>query len=254
MGYEVREKMMKNLLRGAVALVTLGMIAPAMAADLPPAYKAPPVMMPALYDWSGFYVGVNGGWGTSNRCWDQLTPVAATEGCHNTTGGFAGGQFGYRWQTPSNWVWGFEAQGDWADLHGSNTSLVTGATNHSHIDTFGLFTGQVGYAWNTVLFYFKGGGALIADRNDILVSGTAVATSPGDNRWGGTVGAGVEFSFAPNWSAAFEYNHLFIANNTTTFTAIAGGNTVSTDRIRGDADLVSVHLNYRWGGPVVAKY
>ena len=113
---------------------------------------------------------------------------------------------------------------------------------------------SVGYAWNTALLYVKAGGAVVADRNDILSAGTIIGTAPGDNRWGGTVGAGVEFSFAPNWSAAFEYNHLFIANNTTTFTNPAGGAVVSTDRLRGDADLVSVHVNYRWGGPVVAKY
>ena len=59
---------------------------------------------------------------------------------------------------------------------------------------------------------------------------------------------------APNWSAAFEYNHLFIATNNTTFTTFVGSTVVSGDRIHGDADLVSVHVNYRWGGPVVAKY
>ncbi len=87
-----------------------------------------------------------------------------------------------------------------------------------------------------------------------MTGGNSFANSSGDNRWGGTLGAGVEFSFAPNWSAALEYDHLFIANNTTTFTNIAGGAVVSTDRVRGDADLVSVRVNYRWGGPVVAKY
>jgi outer membrane immunogenic protein len=64
----------------------------------------------------------------------------------------------------------------------------------------------------------------------------------------------VEFSFAPNWSAALEYDHLFIANNNTTFTNLTTGVTVSTDRIRGDADLVTVRVNYRWGGPVLSKY
>ena len=250
-------KMKKSLLWGAVALVTLGMAAPAMAADLPPAptYKTP-MMVPAIYDWSGFYVGFNGGWGTADRCWDQTARAIGHEGCHNTTGAFAGAQAGYRWQTGSV-VWGFEAQGDWASLHGSNTSLITPAdTNRSRIDAFGLFTGQVGYAWNTVLLYFKAGGAVVADRNDIVFANTGAlaATSAGDNRWGGTVGGGVEFSFAPNWSAAVEYNHLFIANNNTTFTNPAGGAFVSTDHIHGDADLVSVHVNYRWGGPVVSKY
>jgi outer membrane immunogenic protein len=122
------------------------------------------------------------------------------------------------------------------------------------MDAFGLFTGQVGYAWNTALLYLKGGAAVVADRNDILFSnGVVAATASGDNRWGGTVGVGVEFSFAPNWSAAVEYDHLFIGNNTTTFTAPTGV-FFTSDRIRGDADLVTVRVNYRWGGPVVAKY
>jgi outer membrane immunogenic protein len=250
-------KMMKRLLLGAIALATFGVSAPVMAADLPPAptYAKTPVMMPALYDWSGVYVGFNGGWGTANRCFDQTAPLVGTEGCHNTSGGFAGAQAGYRWQAAS-WVFGFEALGDWAGLNGSNVSVLTPAnTDRSRIDAFGLFTGQVGYAWNTALFYFKGGGAVIADRNNLVTAGGNIfASSSGDNRWGGTLGAGVEFSFAPNWSAALEYDHLFIANSSTTFTNIAGGAVVSTDRLRGDADLVSVRVNYRWGGPVVAKY
>jgi outer membrane immunogenic protein len=246
---------MKRLLLGAVALVALGAVAPALAADLPvaPAYKVPN-MVPLGYDWSGVYVGLNGGWGTARRCFDQTAPAVGPEGCHGTSGGFAGAQAGYRWQTQSSWVWGFEAHGDWADLHGSNISTITGNTNRSHIDAFGLFTGQVGYAWNTALVYFKAGGVVIADRNDILAAGTVLGAASGDNRWGGTVGGGIEFAFAPNWSAAIEYNHLFIAANNTTFTNPIGSTFVSSDRIHGDADLVSVRVNYRWGGPVVAKY
>jgi len=247
--------MMKRMLLGAVALLALGALAPAVAADLPaPIYSKVPDMTPVAYDWSGVYVGINGGWGTSNRCFDQTAPVIGTEGCHTTSGGFAGAQAGYRWQAAS-WVFGFEALGDWASLKGSSVSLITPTTvDRSHVDAFGLFTGQIGYAWNTALLYFKGGGAVVADRNDLLTGGNVFATASGTNRWGGAVGAGVEFSFAPNWSAALEYDHLFIANSSATFTNIAGGAVVSTDRLRGDADLVSVHVNYRWGGPVVAKY
>jgi outer membrane immunogenic protein len=247
--------MMKRLLLGAVALLALG-AGSAVAADLPArTYTKAPDMVPLAYDWSGVFVGVNGGWGTASRCFDSTGPtLIGPQGCHDTSGGFAGAQAGYRWQTGS-WVWGFEAQGDWADLRGSNISvLVPANTNRSHIDAFGLFTGQIGYAWNTALLYFKGGGAVIADRNDIFAGGTVLGTSSGDNRWGGTVGAGIEFSFAPNWSAAFEYNHLFIANGNSSFTNPIGGALISSDRIHGDADLVSVHVNYRWGGPVVAKY
>src|SRR6202163_2707139 len=162
---------MKMFLLATVGLVALGMAAPASAADLAarPYTKAPPPMVAAIYDWSGFYIGANGGWGSSRKCWDFTTPAAvfvAAEGCHDATGGVAGGQIGYRWQSAS-WVFGLEGQGDWATLRGSNQSIQFPAqTNRSRIDAFGLFTGQVGYAWNTVLLYVKGGGAVTAERFD----------------------------------------------------------------------------------------
>src|SRR5262249_49791968 len=141
---------------------------PAAAADLParPYTKAPAVVPPVIYNWSGFYIGVNGGGGSSHKCWDfnTLPGVYVSEGCHDATGGLAGGQIGYRWQW-TNWVSGVEAQGDWADLKGSNISQIAPAfTNTSRIDGIGLFTAQVGVAWNNVLFYVKGGGAVVADR------------------------------------------------------------------------------------------
>jgi len=138
---------MKKLLLAAVGLVALAMAAPAVAADLPARpYSKAPSMIPAYYDWSGGYFGLNGGWGTSHNCYTNtaiggvpIAPVA--EGCHNATGGTAGGQVGFRWQA-SSWVFGIEAQGNWADFKGSNPSLsAPGATNRTHIDAFGLLTG-----------------------------------------------------------------------------------------------------------------
>src|ERR1700738_2302257 len=99
---------MNKLLLGAVGLVALGVAAPASAADLAsgPYPKAQPPMVAAIYDWSGFYIGANGGWGSSHKCWDFATPAGAfvgAEGCHDATGGVAGGQIGYRWQS-GTWV------------------------------------------------------------------------------------------------------------------------------------------------------
>ena len=99
---------MKKFLLGTVGLVALGMAAPASAADMAarPYAKAPAPMMAAMYNWSGFYVGVNGGWGSSNKRWDFVTPAGvfvAGEGSHDATGGTVGGQVGYRWQA-SQWV------------------------------------------------------------------------------------------------------------------------------------------------------
>jgi outer membrane immunogenic protein len=264
---------MKKFLLGAIGLLALGMAAPASAADLAarPYTKAPPPMMAAIYDWSGLYVGLNGGGGWSRKCWDRtstlgviLTPPVA-EGCHDASGGVAGGQVGYRWQAGA-WVFGVEAQGDWADIRGSNTSLfapfnpnllvLPATANRSKIDAFGLFTGQVGYAWNNVLWYVKGGAAVVADRYTGFFPVTGLTfDSASETRWGGVVGTGLEFAFAPNWSVAFEYDHLFMGNRTLDFTStITPGLITRQDSIHQDVDLATVRVNYRWGGPVVAKY
>jgi outer membrane immunogenic protein len=249
---------MKKFLLGAAGFVALVLTAPASAADLAarPYTKAPP-MIAAIYDWSGFYIGANGGWGSSRNCWDVL-PVAGAvvaEGCRDATGGVAGGQIGYRWQS-AGWVFGVEAQGDWADLRGSNASQAFfNQTNRSKIDAFGLFTGQVGYAWNNALLYVKGGAAVTDSRYTTFNTATgAVTSSTGDQtRWGGTVGVGLEYGFAPNWSAGVEYDHIFTQDKNVTFTA-PGGVLFQTDRVRQDVDLVTARVNYRWGGPVVPKY
>jgi outer membrane immunogenic protein len=246
---------MKKVLLISASLIALG--APAMAADLAarPYTKAPP-MIAAIYDWSGFYIGINGGWGTSNNNWTNTTAGAplGAEGSHDASGGTVGGQIGYRWQA-GNWVFGLEAQGNWADFSGSNVSLATlGTTNRTKLDAFGLFTGQIGYAWNNALLYVKGGAAVTDNRYEGLSTATgALFDSASDSRWGGTVGVGLEYGFAPNWSAAVEYDHLFMGtNNYTLLTPV--GTTVRSDDIKQDADLVTVRLNYRFGGPVVGRY
>src|SRR4051812_12828280 len=162
---------MKKFLLGATALASLAMAVPASAADLAarPYTKAAPAPIAAIYDWSGFYIGANGGGGWSREGFDVITPAGAVlgEGCQDATGAVAGGQIGYRWQA-ANWVFGLEAQGDWADLSGSRGSaqfiLVPGDTTvNSRVRAFGLFTGQVGYAWNNALLYVKGGAAVTDD-------------------------------------------------------------------------------------------
>jgi outer membrane immunogenic protein len=254
---------MKKFLLGTVAVVA--MATSASAADLAarPYTKAPPPMMVAMYDWSGFYIGANGGWGSSHKCWDFTTPAGVfvvAEGCHDATGGTVGGQIGYRWQA-SSWVFGVEAQGNWADFHGSNVSLAFPAFgNDTRVDAFGLFTGQVGYAFNNALLYVKGGAAVTSDRyrNFATATGLQVSSNVDDTRWGGVVGVGLEYGFTPNWSAAIEYDHMFMQDKGYTFlnNGVAGvaGTLFGTDRIRQDVDLVTVRVNYRFGGPAVARY
>ena len=250
---------MKRILLGSVGLVVLS-VASAQAADLaarPRTYTKAPVMVPA-YDWSGFYIGLNGGGGSSHNCWN-LTNVggvagSASEGCHDATGGTVGGQIGYRWQMAS-WVFGVEAQGNWADFNGSNASLaLANVTNQTKIDAFGLFTGQIGYTFNNVLVYAKGGAAVTDNKYTGLATGTGVVLDQvTQSRWGGAVGAGLEIGFAQNWSVGVEYDHLFMGSNNVNFPVTALVNS-RVDNVKQDVDMGLVRFNYRFGGPVVAKY
>ena len=248
---------MKKVLLVTASLIALGAAAPAVAADLAARpYTKAPAMIAAVYDWSGFYIGANGGWGQSRNSWDFLPGVLTFgEGSHDASGGTVGGQVGYRWQA-GTWVFGVEAQGNWADFKGSNISLFNATVrNESRIDAFGLFTGQVGYAANNVLFYVKGGAAVTSNdyRRFVAATNTLFAASNDDTRWGGTVGVGLEYGFAPNWSFGVEYNHLFMQDRTLAFTT-PGGLFFGNVRVDQDVDLVTARLNYKFGGPIIAKY
>ena len=115
---------MKKLLVSTAAAAALVMTSwVAQAADLPQkAYVPAPVAVAVVYDWTGFYIGANGGYGTSRNCWG-VVPLGGgaviPDGCHSQSGGILGDQIGYRWQGGPV-VFGLEAQGDWASLRSSH--------------------------------------------------------------------------------------------------------------------------------------
>src|SRR6201999_3148961 len=117
---------MKKLLLITTALIALG--SAAQAADLAarPYTKAPPMVAATIYDWSGFYIGVNGGGAWSHNDY-------GFGGSNDASGGTAGGQIGYRWQTGPV-VFGLEAQGNWADISGDTNSFDPRFRNHSKMD------------------------------------------------------------------------------------------------------------------------
>ncbi len=192
-------------------------------------------------------VGVRAG----RNCWG-IVPVAGAiipDGCSDRSGGLIGGQIGYRWQA-NQFVFGLEAQGDWADLHGSHVSLFDPTfTLGTKTDGIGLFTGQLGYAWNNVLLYVKGGAAVTSNRYDISTTlGGIGLASASSTRWGGTVGVGFEYGFTPNWSIGAEYDHLFMGDANNSFSV---GNPIvagALNRISQDVDMVTLRINYRFGG------
>jgi outer membrane immunogenic protein len=149
---------------------------------------------------------------------------------------------------------------EYAAVSNQRVSLaIPSLSTRTKTSGIGLFTGQIGYAWNASLFYVKGGAAVTDNRFSILdtASGVELAAASA-TRWGGALGVGWEYGFAPNWSAGIEYDHLFMghANNsfTTTDPRLVG---FLNDRISQDVDMVTLRINYRFGGygaPIVSKY
>jgi outer membrane immunogenic protein len=257
---------MKIFLLATVGLVALlGVAERASAADMAarPYTKAPPPIVAPIYDWTGFYIGANGGWAQSRNCVDffNATGIDFADGCRERSGGVVGGQLGYRWETPNQMVFGLEAQGDWADLSNTRVSLLNPSfSTRTKTDAIGLFTGQIGYAWNASLFYVKGGAAVTSTRFSILntLTSTELAAASA-TRWGGAVGVGWEYGFAPNWSVGIEYDHLFMGNSNLNSFSVVNSLPANflNNRVSQDVDMVTARINYHfsWGSaPIVSRY
>jgi outer membrane immunogenic protein len=184
---------MKKLLLAGVALASL--MTAASAADLAARpYTKAPALSPAI-NWSGFYIGAMGGYAFDSA----------------DGGGFGGGTIGYNWQFPgSQFVFGIEVDAAGASIKDSATGVFGGivVTAEDKIDALGSVTGRVGIAANSALFYAKGGYAWMNNK----VSATALGVTFSDSKIhsGYTIGGGVEYMFAPNWSvkAEYMYSHL----------------------------------------------
>jgi outer membrane immunogenic protein len=236
---------MKKFLLSAAVIVAFA--APAAAADLQarpytkaPAYTAPEV----AYNWTGFYIGghVGGAFGGDNSLFGN-------------NGRFFGGvQGGADYQFANNFVIGAEAQYSW--LANSNNGILFpgGSLVTDNNRGLGSVTGRLGYALGPTLVYAKGGYAFRDSSLGITNAGVPQAFAATGNRKDGyTVGAGLEYMFAPNWSAKLEYQYYNFGN--TAFVAGSPPDVVGAN-FRNDEHTVKAGLNYRfgWGGPVVAKY
>ncbi len=245
---------MKKFLLGTVALVALGATVPALAADLAarPVYTKAPAYLAPIYNWTGFYIG-----GHIGGAFDGNNGFAGT-GNDGNDGRFLGGvQVGADYQFAPNWVIGIEGQYSWLG-NSNNGSAFTGAgagyVYTSNQRGLGSVTGRIGYTWGPALLYVKGGYAY-SDYNDSLY---LVGVGPqafglnSDHHDGYTVGAGLEYMFAPNWSAKVEYQYYDFGK--TNF--IAPDPLPTFGSTRNDEHTVKAGINYRfnWGGPVVAKY
>jgi outer membrane immunogenic protein len=229
---------MKRIVVGLAAVaVILG--TPAFAADMEVRAAPPPPPPPS---WTGFYIGVNGGWGWSsfdtafvpdpNGEFIAVGDLAGSRTFNTPTdGGVFGGQIGYNWQT-GNWVLGVEGDFDAASISSTQNSIgnspnspalpVTNVVSATQkIDWLASTRARIGALWGPGLLYFTGGGAWEGVKSDLVVSifGDTATSNVSSTRSGFVVGGGYEWRLAQHWTARGEYLFYdFAATNTSNLT------------------------------------
>jgi outer membrane immunogenic protein len=207
---------------------TLALANAASAADMPQrmATKAVPYVQ-AVYNWTGFYAGVNLGYGWG-RASDDLGLVSTMNGV------IGGGQIGYNWQM-NQLVVGLET-----DIQASGqkqTTTVGAFTLNERIRYFGTVRARLGYAFDRTLLYVTGGYAYTNIGMDL--TGPGGTASSNTTKGGATIGGGVEWAFAGPWSAKAEY--LYVDTGTQSVTLLG-----VTDNVRVRNHIGRVGINYRF--------
>lgn len=267
----------------AVAAVVLGS-ASVQAADLAAHYTKAP-MMATAYSWTGFYVGgnVGGQWGSADPATStafdpagyfadtSVTAIAAVGAQRVNSSSVTGGlTAGYNWQL-NNAVLGLEGDINYFGLKGSASGSAlypccapTGFTVSSQVSADWLATirGRIGFlAAPTWLLYATGGAAIAKVKGNFnFVDTFAAATESAafrDTRLGWTAGVGTEYAFGGGWSLKAEYLYVDLGRSTVTSTNLLGGafpTNVFTHSVDLKSNIVRVGVNYKFGGPVVARY
>jgi opacity protein-like surface antigen len=203
----------------------------------------------APYSWTGFYIGgfLGTAWGETE--WENIDN-AGLNTFPRPQGLLAGGQIGYNYQS-GPWVFGLEGDIGWTNAAGSSPfpfgKFAFFVTANTSMDWLATATARVGYAWNRALFYVKGGGAWVRNKYSLTdnTGGAIEALETGsDTRTGWTVGAGLEFGLAPNWSAKVEYDYLDFGTRSITVT----DDFVDTANIREKIHEVKIGVSYRFAG------
>ena len=220
--------MMKRVVFACLGM--LGLAATANAADLPRRYDPVPqrTFVP-VYNWTGFYIGINGGGGWGDSKWSSV-------GSFDVSGGMIGGTAGYNWQS-AQWVFGLEGDLDWTNINGSSTAACVAGCRTSN-NWLATVRGRVGYAFDRFLPYITGGLAL----------GNIKASQPGftggdDTNAGWTVGGGLEFVIAGNWTAKAEYLYVDLGKFNC---GLACGNGINPDNVSFSSHLVRGGVNFRF--------
>jgi outer membrane immunogenic protein len=167
---------------------------------------------PTSIDWTGFYLGVQGGGAFGSARWTD--PFSGVADDARPTSFLGGGQIGVNWSRDS-FLLGVEADFIATQLDDSATDNLRFGHN-VRTTWMSLVTGRLGYGVNRYLAYVKGGFAVANERNKVVsptpnfaspTTGT-FADSGMTTQYGWTVGAGLEYALNPNWSARIEYDFV----------------------------------------------
>src|SRR5947209_17833374 len=256
--------MMKNFLRG-FALAALVAASPAMAADLAPTYKAAPAVM--TFNWTGFYVGLNGGGGMASA--DHLDPDHdfAANTRFQQAFGTVGAQAGYNYQIGSS-VIGLEGDYNWVGLDKTKLfSLAdgTGSTANFKFSEFATLRARGGLALDRTLLYVTAGVAFAHIQNTDAFNAFDNQGRPqtpfsiaSEDKWkaGLAVGAGVEFALSQNWSVKGEYLYMMFQDSDASFLLRDGTRSCFSNtpgnlfncrmNFTESAQLARLGVNYRW--------
>ena len=237
----------------------------AQAADLPSRYSPAPAYnaMP-MFTWSGFYAGLNAGYGWSTGTSRYYDPAFGVSG-GGRKGGFIGGaQAGYNYQTGCT-LFGVEADWAWSDTNASGFNSdgdgpvgavgVDTSTVSSRMRWFGTVRARSGVVVDNVLIYATGGFAYANFARSYTIFEDAPATIStftwNNTRWGWTAGVGTEWAFAPNWSLKSEVLYMRFEKDTATATGLGApgaGLLGAAYRLesQNDAWISRIGVNYRF--------
>jgi len=261
-------------------VAVIGFASIASAADMPtkaPVYKAAPAIIAP--SWAGWYIGVNAGWvgsgrNISNTGTDNgggglgalLAAGAIPASVSLNNNGFIGGaQIGYNWQV-ANWVYGLEADFDGASAKSSTTAVFPGSlafiplstTYNRQLDWLATFRGRIGITATPAFLLYATGGLAVGNTkigNSFICAGCAppastepsTANQTSNTSAGWTVGAGLEWMFAPQWSLKAEYLYVDLGSHSSTITYTYGGSTSTlTSTVRDTENIVRGGINYHF--------
>jgi outer membrane immunogenic protein len=192
------------------------------------------------FDWNGSYLGVHGGYGWAKLTETEVAAGNPTVAAFKPDGGYGGFQGGYNWLYAPNSLIGIEVDSSFGDLKDSGTFTGTATAKIEDLGTARLRLGYL--TMPSTLFYVTGGAAYAREK---LANSATPSTKVDHLGW--TVGAGVEYKFAPEWSLKAEYLYADLGTFTNN---VPAGNTLR----HSDLTLNTVRVGLNYSGPVIERF